>query len=212
MAISLLVADAIDIALTIARGPQWGVYANGVPVIQPVTAFTQQFDAVLSPIQVIASFLGVPNIIPVTASMVEFDFRQDWAIANYPIENGGFASYDKVTRPYDVRLRMACSGPTAKRQAFLQSILTIANSTKLFDIVTPETIFTSCNVSHVSWPRRADHGVSVIHAELWFQKIRETGDTIFAGTIDPTAAAQTALGNVQAYASKTVSNILSVVR
>ena len=196
--IQFLVADALDIGLTVLRGPEWGVYQRGIPVIQPVTIFSQQIDAVLQPVQLIASVLGFPNLVPVTASMVSFDFRQDWTIANYPVEQGGFASYDKVTRPYDVRLRMSCSGLAAKRQAFLQTVLTIANSTKLFDIVTPEMIFTNVNVSHISWPRNGDHGVSMIMAEIWFQKVRETGDSIFGSTLDPISAARQALGNVQA--------------
>lgn len=204
-ATSLLTADAISLALAIVRGPEWGVYSNGRPVIQPATQFSQQVDAALAPVQILASILGAPNLLPVSASLLDFDFRQAWAISNYQVERGSFASYNKVTRPYDVRLRLACSGSASKRQSFVSSILTMADSTSLFDIVTPEVVFTSCNVSHVSWPRRADHGVSVIIAEIGFQKIRETGVSLFGITIEPSSGITAALGSVQPIATGAVT-------
>lgn len=205
MALSLLVADAVGLALSVIRGPQWGVYRDGQPIIQPATGFTSQVDAVLAPIQILASVLGEPNIVPVTASIIEFDFRQDWAIANYPVEGGEYESYDKVTRPYDVRLRIACSGDASKRQAFISSMMTMSQSTNTYDIVTPEAIFTNCNVNHLSWPRRADRGVSMIVAEVTFQKVREAGESTFVQTSDPTNQATQALGNVQGSTSGTVT-------
>jgi hypothetical protein len=212
MAITLLTSDIIDLALSIARGPEWGIYQDGKPVIQPVPAvLSQQFDPILSPIRAIATALGKPNLIPVTASTASFDFRQDWRIANYPQERGAFQSYDKVTLPYDVKVTLVCAGPTPKRQAFISTILAIGESTALFDIVTPEFIFTDCNIGHISWPRRSDHGVSMIVAEVWFQKIRENGISSFGITRDAFNSRAISLGTVQGIVpAGTTTKVLSL--
>lgn len=201
MAITLLTSDVIDLALSVLRGPEWGIYKDGLPVVQPVTPFSQQLDPVLGPIRAVASILGQPNLIPVTASTATFEFRQDWSIANYPQERGAFQSYDKVTLPYDLKVRLVCSGPTAKRQAFISTILAMAESIALFSVVTPEVVFTDCNVAHVSWPRHADRGVSMIVAEVWFQKIRQTGISLFGLTIDAFNGRALSLGTVQGFTS-----------
>jgi hypothetical protein len=62
---------------------------------------------------------------------VEFDFDQDWTIADYPQEQGAFQSYDKVQMPFECRVRLACSGPPAQRQAFLNSIFAIAGGSPM---------------------------------------------------------------------------------
>jgi hypothetical protein len=75
--------------------------------------------------------LGLPNLQPVSASMVEFEFDQDWTIADTPQELGAFQSYDKVQMPFSVKVRLACGGPVSQRQAFLNSVLAIAGGSPL---------------------------------------------------------------------------------
>src|SRR5581483_7682742 len=54
-------------------------------------------------------------------TFLSIDFRRGWAIADYPVENGAFASYDKVALPYDVRVRFAAGGNESNRAALLNS-------------------------------------------------------------------------------------------
>src|ERR1039458_9113877 len=59
-------------------------------------------------------------------SVVDFTYKQEWVIADYPVEQGGFVSYDKVQRPFDVRVRYSAGGDTANREALLASVAAIA--------------------------------------------------------------------------------------
>jgi hypothetical protein len=192
----LLFADALAFAGLLAPS-QWGIFLKGFPVIQPATVATQAILGSLSPVQQVASLVGVPNIVPVTASTIDFEFAEEFPLSNYPQEQGAFQSYNKVELPFDVKVKLACGGSTATRQAFLTTCLAISKSLALFDVQTPEIIFQSCNVTHIDWRRNARAGVTLIHVDLWFQQISVTSATTFTNTQQPAEAGQKGIGVVQ---------------
>lgn len=197
LAVDLLVADAVDLALNFALAPQWGVYLNGSPVIQPASlSLLTGAVPLLATAQAIASTLGSP-ISQATASTVEFEYAQEWPISTYPQEQGAFQSYDKVTLPFDVKLKMASGGDTTDRQLFLDTCLAIADSFALFDVVTPEMVLISVSASHIGWRRTATEGATLIAVDLWFQQISVTSTATFTSTQTPVNAGQQSIGNVQ---------------
>jgi len=204
--IALLTADAADLALGTILTPQWGIYLNGAPVILPASIFSQQVFGSLSAVAGIASAaialvapsLGAPNLLPSTASTVDFEFAAESPLSDYTQEQGAFQSYDKVTLPFDIKIKLKCSGNAQVRQAFLSTCQWIRNSLNLFDIVTPEQKFRSVNCHHVDWRRTAASGVSMIVVDLWFQQIAVTSSSTFSSTQNPAEAGQQSLGNVQA--------------
>lgn len=195
--IDLLTQDAVGLLLGANSGPQWGIYLNGSPVIQPA-AIAGQSAPSFSPISAIAPLIGGPNVSPVFASFVDFEYAQEWPLSTYQQEQGAFQAYDKVTLPWDVKVHLACGGSPSTRQAFLSTVLAVANSFSLYDILTPEMTFSSCNVSHISWPRSANSGVSLIVVDLWFKEIPVTATASFTNTQSPSDSSQQALGNQQA--------------
>lgn len=197
--IPLLITDALE-AISSLLAPSWGIFIEGQPVITPASIVTQSLGSTLGAISQIASLIGLPNVVPVTASMVSFEFAGDTPVSNYQQERGAFQSYDKVQLPFDVRVRLACSGSIAERQAFFSTIEALKNSTALVDVVTPEAIYQSCNCKHVDYQRRHDRGVTLIVADLAFEEIREVSATSFSNTQQPSDAAPQSIGNVQTQA------------
>lgn len=216
--IELLTADAEDLALGAILGPQWGIYYQGNPVIYPASIATQIIGGAISGflalpgISQVAAAIGLPNIIPVTASMIDFEYKQDWPISNYPQEQGAFQSYDKVTLPFDVRLKLATGGTASNRQAFLNAVFAIAGGTPpgvplalpgsntslpLFDVITPDQTYLSCSCTHVDFSRNAKNGVTLIVVDMWFQQIAVTSTSTFQNTQTPVIAGQQSIGNVQ---------------
>jgi hypothetical protein len=197
MAIQLLAADAEELILGALLQPAWGIFLNGSPVIQPASVLGSVVSSVLAPIQAIASLIGGNNIVPVMASTVHFQYAQEFPLSNYPQEQGGFQSYNKVTLPFDVKVRVAAGGSPSNRAAFLNSCLAIANSFALFDVVTPEMVFTSVNCTHIDWDREAMKGNTLLQVDLWFQQIPVTATAQFTNTQQPGNAGQQSVGNVQ---------------
>ena len=73
-------------------GPQWGI-----------------FDQSLQPVIVGDSCLLV-------------DYRKEFRISDYPIEQGDFASYNKVETPYDFKMTFTKGGSSSDRQTFLTAV------------------------------------------------------------------------------------------
>jgi len=193
----LLVADALDVALASALAPIWGIYLNGNSVFQRASQLGDLAESALSPFQEVASSVGVPNILPAIVSTIDFEFNQDWPISDYQQERGAFQSYDKITLPFDVKVRLAAGGSPSNRQNFLSTCLAISASFSIFDVVTPETTFTNCNVTHINWNRSSRQGVTLIVIDLWFKQIPVTSAPSFTNTADPTDSSAQSLGNLQ---------------
>ena len=204
--IQLLVQDAEDLVFGALLGPLWGIYLNGTPVIQPATIPASgaigNILAAIDSIGQIAQFftggsIGTGAIAPSVASTIDFEFAQDWPLSNYPQEQGGFQTYNKVTLPFDVKVKLASGGSQSDRQAFLQTVLAIANSFGLFDIMTPELTYASVNCTHVEWRRTAKHGFQLIQVDLWFEQVNEASSTTYQNTATPNIAGPLPAGNVQ---------------
>lgn len=139
------------------------------------------------------------NGIPVIAadSTVSFDFRQDFPISDYPVEQGGFQSYNKVQLPAEIKLRVASGGSEVDRQEFLDSIEAVINTTTLYDVVTPEQTYLGYCFSHRDFHRRSNSGVGMIIVDLWMTEVRTSSSATFQSTQQPGEAGVNGVGNVQ---------------
>ncbi len=115
-------------------------------------------------------------------SVVAFGYARDYEVSDYPIELGGFTSYNKVAQPYSVHLEItigmgnnqflgAIDGTSIRRE-FLAALDAAEASTDLYYAITPERTYQNLNVVHASYRRSARSGVSLIHVDVWCQEIR----------------------------------------
>jgi hypothetical protein len=139
---------------------------------------------------------GAPVVVADT--VVGFDFRQQFAVSDYPVERGAFESYDKVYIPFDGRFRFTAGGSEANRAALLASIDAIIGDLNLYTIVTPEKVYFNVNLVHQDYSRTASSGVGMITVDVWGMEIRETASAALSNTADPGSASQVNGGPVQA--------------
>lgn len=134
-------------------------------------------------------------------SFVDFEFREERKIPNYPIEQGSFQSYNKVAVPFDLRVTVSCSGNTLgvggrmSKQAFLEAIQKLLNSLDLVSVVTPNITYNNCNLVHVDYRREARQGATLILAQLWFQEVRIAQKPVVP-TAKPSGAKSTSFGQL----------------
>lgn len=139
---------------------------------------------------------GAPVIYADT--VLAFDYRQDWSLCDYPLERGGFESYNKVQLPFDVRIRFVQGGSEADRANLLASCHAIAGTLQLFDAVTPEAIYVNVNVKHMDYHRSSQNGVGLLIVDLWLEEIRLTSQaSAFSSIMGMSGAAQINGGTVQ---------------
>ncbi|MDB5777613.1 MAG: hypothetical protein JWP38_3746 [Herbaspirillum sp.] len=146
--------------LTGADAPQWGI-----------------FDSTGSPVVV-------------ADSVISFGYRNDARISDYPVEQGAFASFNKVANPNDVQIRMTLSGTAIARAEFAASLDAAVASLSLYDVITPEIAYTGMNVIAWDYRREASSGSGMIIADVTIREVRETATAAFsAAAADPTASA-----------------------
>lgn len=160
-----------------------------LPGVPPLPAYSAAVNVALLTADLVSSLPGVfgpqwglfldgESVID-AESVVTLDYKQEWTISDYPLEQGAFETYDKVQLPFEVRLRFATGGSDGDRQAFLQSIDDAANTLDLYDVVTPETVYSSVNITHYDYRRTSSNGVGLIAVDLTCVEVRVTATATF---------------------------------
>ena len=138
---------------------------------------------------------GAPVIL--ADNVVTVDYRNSWTISDYPVEQGGFESYDKVATPFQARLRFSTGGSQSDRAAFIASVDAISSDLNLYDVVTPERIYINCNVNRVTYGRSGDRGAGLIVIDVELEEIRIQAAPVGTNTASPTSAPPINGGSVQ---------------
>src|SRR6266849_2857706 len=119
----------------------------------------------------------------------------------FNIEEGGFDTYDKVDTPFTNRVRMSSGGSQANRQALLDEIDAIAGNLELYDVVTPERVWSHVNFQGYELVRTSSNVAGMIIIDIVLNEIREDAGTTFTNTKSPTATSPKDNGTVQSSSS-----------
>ncbi|TNH43747.1 MULTISPECIES: phage baseplate protein [Photorhabdus] len=115
---------------------------------------------------------GVPLLL--ADNVISLQYQNQFRVMSAPIENGSFASYNKVSDPYKVTVQLSKgSGGTLERGAFLSQIEILAKSTLKFHVVTPEFVYTNAAIVGYDMAREAKDGATLIKVNLHLEEIRE---------------------------------------
>lgn len=197
----LLVADTVR-AVARAITPQWGIYQFGIPVIASSVAGQLGLSGLVSSLNSLTSLVaGLPGLSGLNVanfSVIEFAFKKDWTVSDYPQEQGAFQSYDKVELPFDVRMRIAAGGSASNLRDLLDRAEAASKTLDLYDVVTPEKTYRSCNITRYDYRRTATNGVGLIVVDFGLVEVRVTATAEFSFTQQPGVAGLKAGGNVQA--------------
>lgn len=149
---------------------------------------------------------GVPAVI--ADSVISLEFRKDWSVSDYPLEQGAFESYDRVEQPFETRIRFAAGGSSINKFALLESLqlLTSVNPPLIFDVVTPEMVYQSVSISHYDYRRTARNGVGLLQVDVFVKQVRVTASTQFTSTQQPSGASPQGGGLVQPSAASSVDS------
>lgn len=124
---------------------------------------------------------GAPYLVADSVGSVEY--RRGYDVSDYPQEQGAFATYNKVQRPYDSKVTLLSS---LTRQQLLNVLEPAVASLSLVSVVTPEVSYQSANLTdYAIRPRTARSGVSLVTVDVWLKEIRVTATTSLGGTARP---------------------------
>ncbi len=126
-------------------------------------------------------FLGFLPVV-VADTVVVFDLRKDWQISSYPVEGGGFTSYNKVYIPFQGTVRFTTGGSRMRRQLLLTTVDAIAGDLNLYSLVTPEAVYPTVNVVSYDYRRTGQDGLGMLSVDVKVEEVRPTAGTSYAST------------------------------
>jgi hypothetical protein len=144
------------------QGPRWGIFDKNG---QPVGAWD---------------------------SVVKVAYRHEMRIADFPIEGGAFASYNKVQVPFDIRISFAIgsgAGGTNRRTKLLSDLEQAVQSLDFYTVATPEATYPQANLTHLEYARETQRGVNLLVIDVFVQEVRPAAGAAFtnadAGNVNP---------------------------
>lgn len=169
--------------------PVWGVFKSP----QPTT--TTNEDGIPT---VTVTAERAPVVVP--DSFLEFGYRAESNVSDYPVEMGSFTSYDKVANPFEVVVRLTKGGSLTQRTRFVDALMAIEGTTDLYDIITPEKTYLFVNVTRVEIARRgAKNAFFLSEVDVFFREIRQVESVYTTSSTSPESvitAARNAEANV----------------
>ncbi|HQS69802.1 MAG TPA: hypothetical protein PLM58_09235 [Novosphingobium sp.] len=138
---------------------------------------------------------GALALDPDTIEAVGYD--AEYRVADYPIEEGGFETYDKVALPFHNRVIMSKGGTLEQRRAFVKAVEELRGDLELYNVVTPEWTFLNVNIVRIGIDRNREQGAGLITVELQLQEIRQNVSASFSATREPASASPASKGSVQ---------------
>ena len=106
-------------------------------------------------------------------SFISTDYQNPSSISKYPVELGGFNSYNKVESPYLITVVLSCCGSSDRRAAFEAAIENARKSLQLYNVFTPTKTYTGVNITTVAIRRELSEGAHVSRAVLSLEEVRQ---------------------------------------
>lgn len=187
--------------------------APGVPpVLRQITSYaagiaTQVTNDILSSDDVSGDDTSAPqwgifdsDLNPVITgdSTIRVRYVHEFKTSDYPIEQGGFQSYNKVQLPYEVQISFVQGGQTGDVTDFLTDVETTLASLDLYTVVTPEVSYGNMTLQHMDYDRSAEKGAQLLPVDIWSREIRIAVAPAFSTTANPQGADIQPAGQVQA--------------
>jgi hypothetical protein len=141
---------------------------------------------------------GAP--VAIADSTRSMQMRAESRVADYPIEQGLFESFNKVRLPYSAVVGLTCGGDQPRRSQFLNAIMDAKDSLDLCTIVLPEIVYFNANIIGYDYRREQRNGATLLHVDLHIEEVRVTVQASFSNVQNPASADPTNQGQVQSAA------------
>lgn len=140
---------------SIASIQQWGIFNENGTSIFNANQFQENF---------------FNNTIVSTNAV---DYSKETIVSDFPVELGGFASYNKVEKPGMPVVTFAMSGTESDRAAFLETIDNACRSTDLYSVVTPSVTYINYSMDRYNYQRRSSRGATLLVVEISLKEVRQ---------------------------------------
>ena len=105
--------------------------------------------------------------------VMDLEMTAEGKVVSTPIEQGSFASYNKVASPTAIRATLAVEGETWNLHSAVDTLFELKEGTELVDFVTPVREYRKYTLEKFSYQQAAEKGVNVLYVEIHLSEIKE---------------------------------------
>lgn len=109
------------------------------------------------------------------SSMLEFSVNAGGSALTTPIEEGSFATYNKIQSPLDISLQLAVDGDAYAQQAAVDRLEEMRNGLEKVALSTPYEYYDSLTIDSFSHRRAQGLANHALVADLHLVEVREVG-------------------------------------
>lgn len=128
-----------------------------------MTARTSQWAIVNS------SGMSITNI----TSLISVEVRDSAQVVSESIEQGSFASYNKVVAPFDIYVSVAVQGEPDELQRTIDDLRAAKAGTELYSLITPEQEYEDLCIESMDYKRTREDGINALYVELHMVEVRQ---------------------------------------
>lgn len=107
------------------------------------------------------------------ASFLSADVRCESNVVSAPVEEGGFATYNKVVQPISVNVSLAFQGSEEDIQDAVFMLGVLREETILINLVTPDAEYESLTLQSYNYSRKRENGIGVLFVDLSFVEVKQ---------------------------------------
>lgn len=143
--------------------------------------------------------LGGPESLTATLSINALTYGKQTRVSDFPIEQGGFAAYNKVEMPASPVVRLCLGGTESDRTAFLLALDAACLSLELFTVLTPEKVYIGYTIERYEYQRSNSSGANMLIVDVMLKEIRQVTSQYTqankGGVVEPKEASATPTAN-----------------
>lgn len=134
-------------------------------------------------------------------SFLDIDYTNEGKALSYPVEQGGFANYNKVESPLGISVTLATQGLDSDFEYILERLDEYKGKAVKLSVVTPSALYESMTLETYSYRRTQDAGAGMLVVELSLVEVREVETQVTTTVItkpkNPTSSSTVNTGKTQ---------------
>lgn len=112
------------------------------------------------------------NIVTFT-SFIDSEIKDESKVVSGPVEEGSFASYNKVETPLEIKVTLGIQGTDSELQDAINSLQQYASSTDLVNLITPTAEYENLNLERFDYQLKREIGRGALYVSLSLVEIKQ---------------------------------------
>lgn len=105
--------------------------------------------------------------------VMKLEMTAEGKVVSTPIEQGSFASYNKVESPVTISSQLAVEGEMSDLQSVVDTLFELKTNTETLNFVTPVREYEGFTLEKFSYQQAVENGINLLYVDITLMEIKE---------------------------------------